>query len=476
MLTLAFEIQQAKADEQTVYINADGSITPAGAPILTSNNITYTFTGNMSYPAYSGIVVERNNIAIDGDGYTVQGSQSGNGLSLTDVNNVTIENTNVIGFSFGIYLLDSNNNIICGNNVTANYEGIYLDSSSYNALSRNNATANGYDGIYLYSSSNNTLTWNEAMGNSNDGIFFASSSSSNTVSWNNVTTNSYDGIHIIVSSNNTFNGNNVAANGYDGIYVAFSSNTTIYHNNFIANVVQASTLSVGNAWDNGYPSGGNYWSDYNGTDLYSGPYQNITGSDGIGDTPYVIDANNIDHYPLMKPYAAVHDVGIVALNLSKTVVCRSYGLNVTLTAADLGDYPETFNVTAYANTTIISSQNVTLSGGTSTGFTFTGNTTVLSYGNYTLSAYARPVPGETNTANNNCTGGWFIVSIPGDITGNNGWPNGRVEMKDIAYIAAYFGTTSSSPNWKPNADINNDGRIDMKDIAIAAANYGQHST
>jgi len=58
-----------------------------------------------------------------------------------------------------------------------------------------------------------------------------------------------------------------------------------------------------NTWDKGYPSGGNYWSDYNGTDLYSGPYQNVTGSDGIGDTPYVIDSSDIDHYPLMGAFS-----------------------------------------------------------------------------------------------------------------------------------------------------------------------------
>jgi len=57
-----------------------------------------------------------------------------------------------------------------------------------------------------------------------------------------------------------------------------------------------------NFWDDGYPSGGNYWSDYKGTDLYSGPYQNETGSDGIGDTPYVIYGDNVDHYPLMNPW------------------------------------------------------------------------------------------------------------------------------------------------------------------------------
>jgi len=48
-----------------------------------------------------------------------------------------------------------------------------------------------------------------------------------------------------------------------------------------------------NIWDDGYPSGGNYWSDYAGVDA---------DGDGIGDTPYIIDDNNIDHYPLMDPF------------------------------------------------------------------------------------------------------------------------------------------------------------------------------
>jgi len=66
------------------------------------------------------------------------------------------------------------------------------------------------------------------------------------------------------------------------------------------NTQQVSTTSYPNNWDNGYPSGGNYWSDYNGTDLYGGPYQNITSSDGIGDTPYIINAKNQDKYPLIN--------------------------------------------------------------------------------------------------------------------------------------------------------------------------------
>jgi len=82
-----------------------------------------------------------------------------------------------------------------------------------------------------------------------------------------------------------------------------SSNNNVYHNNFVDNAnqvyTQVYTYASQNSWDEGYPSGGNYWSDYNGTDLFSGPYQNVTGSDGIGDTPYTIDADNKDRFPYM---------------------------------------------------------------------------------------------------------------------------------------------------------------------------------
>jgi hypothetical protein len=60
-----------------------------------------------------------------------------------------------------------------------------------------------------------------------------------------------------------------------------------------------------NVWDDGYPSGGNFWSDYAGVDLFSGPLQNETGRDGIGDTAYVIDEDNVDRYPLINPWSPI---------------------------------------------------------------------------------------------------------------------------------------------------------------------------
>jgi hypothetical protein len=97
-------------------------------------------------------------------------------------------------------------------------------------------------------------------------------------------------------------------NNNQGIGVNDSSYNYIYHNNFISNTVQvSSSLSTNtNSWDNGYPSGGNYWSDYTGVDLKSGPNQDQSGSDGIGDTPYIIDIVNNDSYPLMGPFSSLY--------------------------------------------------------------------------------------------------------------------------------------------------------------------------
>jgi parallel beta-helix repeat protein len=79
----------------------------------------------------------------------------------------------------------------------------------------------------------------------------------------------------------------------------------IYHNNFVNNAdqVEPDSSPLYNAWDNGYPSGGNYWSDYNGSDLYHGSGQNLIGTDGIGDTAYSICNYNQDHYPLMGQWS-----------------------------------------------------------------------------------------------------------------------------------------------------------------------------
>ena len=320
MLTFAFSIRQVEASG-TIYIRADGSVDPPSAPIQRDGD-TYFLTDNI----YDEIMVERNNIVVDGRSYTVQGVGEGEGIYLrAPADNVTIKNIQIKEFYYGIDVASSSN-IIQGNNITNNAIGIQLYSTCNNIISGNNVTNNS-GGIYLSDSSNNTVSGNDIRANSQRGIELTVSSSNNVLSGNNIVANNMDGIGLSVSSNyNMISGNSITANGDSGILVSWSSNynsffgnsmtnnecgiylyetsnNTICHNNFVNNTEQVYSYNSINVWDDGYPSGGNYWSNYTGVDLCSGPYQNETGNDGIGDTSYIIDDNNVDHYPLMTMWA-----------------------------------------------------------------------------------------------------------------------------------------------------------------------------
>jgi len=260
-LMFAFNVRPVKGSwTGNVYIRADGSIEPPDAPLSTVDKVTYVFTGNV----YGGIVVKRSNIIIEGNGYAIQGRAcAGSGVYLSSVHNVTIKNITITRFYYGV-LLDSysNYNSISGNNIRKNSQGIR--SNGYNNNIFGNNIANNYQGIHLGPAS-----------------LFST------------------------STNNDIFGNNITENAY-GIYLYYSNNNHIYHNNFINNAEQVYSYKSVNVWDAGYPSGGNYWSDYTGVDEKNGPNQDQPGSDGIGDKPYVIDADNQDNYPLMIPWGAMY--------------------------------------------------------------------------------------------------------------------------------------------------------------------------
>ncbi|UCG69838.1 MAG: right-handed parallel beta-helix repeat-containing protein, partial [Thermoplasmata archaeon] len=149
---------------------------------------------------------------------------------------------------------------------------------------RNNNISNNYRGIWLWASSNNTIIGNNVW-NNEEGIGLWSASNYNTVTLNNVWNNGY----------------NAFDDGH-GIDIDFiSSKNMVYHNNIIHNANQAIDTVNDNSWNNTYPLGGNYWSDYDGVDIYKGPNQDILGNDSIGDTNYTIDVGSVDYYPLMYP-------------------------------------------------------------------------------------------------------------------------------------------------------------------------------
>jgi parallel beta-helix repeat protein len=163
-----------------------------------------------------------------------------------------------------------------GLNLTNNGQGVLLAYTKGSTITKSNMVNNA-EGIDVEFSSNNTLSENFIGGNNN-------------------------GIFLYYSSNNGIAENNVTANSQSGIYATSSSGNHIEHNS-LDNTKQVLVDSSVNVWDDGYPSGGNYWSDYSGVDVKSGLAQDFPGSDGIGDTSYTLDVNNQDHYPLTRSYA-----------------------------------------------------------------------------------------------------------------------------------------------------------------------------
>lgn len=190
--------------------------------------------------------------------------------------NVRVEGLNLYRTNVGVELWETRNSAICGNNITNNEYGIWLCLSHNNSMIGNTIT-NNWHGILLVSSSNNNI------------------------SVNTITNNIY-GIDFEGGSGNSLIGNNIK-NNVCGIFLIIESphKNKIYHNNFEDNEEHVN-INGANVWDDGYPSGGNYWSNYTGVDEKSGPNQNQPGSDGIGDTPYIIDEDNMDRYPLMARF------------------------------------------------------------------------------------------------------------------------------------------------------------------------------
>ena len=646
---------------------------------------------------------------------------------------MTVRNLRLRNTATGVCLAYTENSVIENVTATVNYMGIDLQLSRYNVITRNNLTDNDGPGIFLHRSNHNSLTDNFVQNTNTSGIWLEDCGGGNrggspgyntlignTVlysrtckpqEWdgagilvddstyckvidNNVTNNSF-GIVIGASHaiNNQISGNNIVMNDV-GLMLGGCVYNAIYHNNFIDNKLQVDAAKGmwkpgHNTLDNGYPSGGNYLSNYDGADVKKGPNQDQPGSDGIGDTHYIIYDNNLDHYPLMYPFGSptpptctltikattngvtdpalgtytysrsqnvpvkaiphsgyaldrweldgvnagtaspvdvtmnadhtLHafftpgytltitatvggttnpapgtytriegtvvsvtampdagyyfdyweldgvnnsanpislamnkehklkavfaptltvtatgegstdpapgtyncslgtmvsvtalpdtgyyldrweldgvDIGIpnpvnVTMNMkhvlhalfkqlssghdvaikgitSKTVVGQGHALLIQVTAINVGSYTENFNITAYASTTIIETQEVSLLSGQFETITFEWNTSGFSLGNYTIKAVAEAVDNET-VMTDNVIYEIIHVSILGDINAD-----GIVNILDVAIAARAFGSKLGDPSWNSNSDMNDDGQINILDIAIFAKEYGK---
>jgi hypothetical protein len=300
---MLYFVKFASAQEfEGIIIKADGSVDPYTAPIQRDGDV-YTLAGDID----DYVLLERNHTIFDGAGHTVGGIYGPLAVQVDfewQVNATTdIKIVDTFIYKGGIFFLASYNSIFA-NNTLNNSTG--LDCKGDGNIIANN-TVNSGRGIS--GSGNGNIISGNHLTNCNYKFVpdnprpygIGVGGSNNTVFGNYIVGTNGTGINIGTSFNNTIIGNQIEDNVVGLLTRTIFSqggahDNMIYYNNFINNtdniyneVIMAGPVAV-SIWDNGVV--GNYWSDYSGADA---------DSNGIGDTPYVIDESNQDNFPLMTP-------------------------------------------------------------------------------------------------------------------------------------------------------------------------------
>ena len=185
----------------------------------------------------------------------------------------------------------------------------------------------------------------------------------------------------------------------------------------------------------------------------------ILDSEGLSDTVWQTITVSVQ---------AVHDIAIISIFPSDYVVYLGSAVTINITIENQGALAETFNLTLFANETIIIVEEVSLNAGEIITLSFQWQTSECQMNkNYTISAQADILEGEVDIEDNSFVDGTIWVKMPGDIDGN-----GKVDYKDLFTLAAAYGTKVGDDGFDASCDFNNDGKVDYKDLFTLAANYG----
>jgi subtilisin family serine protease len=187
----------------------------------------------------------------------------------------------------------------------------------------------------------------------------------------------------------------------------------------------------------------------------------------------ILDDNDVNGAGFVV--SPIHDVAVTDVTPLKTAVGQGFPCDINVTITNEGDLMEAFSTTAYADLIesigdkiTIGTMTIILDPGDSTTITFTWNTTDMAESTYIISAYAGPVPDETEVSDNSFSDGWIVITIPGDVDGDF-----DVDIYDVVKMCSCYGTEEGDDRYVANCDTDCDGDIDIYDIVIMCSHYGE---
>lgn len=496
----------------TIYIRSDGSVDPSSVPIRRAGYI-YTFTDSIS----DSIVVEMDDIILDGQGHSLQGDMSYStgvdlyaenitvrnltitqfvrGINLHDTNNHTISGNQIIDNQRGIEGDSSSGNNIYGNNLTGNHAGIFLVSTSHNKIFGNDAT-NNRRGMFLFYISNSNIFGNNLTANEEAGIIFARSLGYNQISGNRFVR---DGLSIMPSPNdlvfdNWVNGRPlVYLYGESGYVIEEAGQVLLYecNNIIVKNLNLSETIgSIGLSRTNNSEISGNYITTYHGDGIGIGEAFNNSihgnhiesNTDGLAGIFLYESANNTMYGNTITNYwdglwfLASSNNSIYENNIINNV----NGIYISEWTNPNGTYTKSVNNLFFHNNLINNNRQVniqTVFGNSSIGFWDDAGK-----GNYWGDYYDK----YPNASEIDDTGVWDTPYIIDEYHRDN-YPlmkpvnplfcdmnfDFKIDMRDIGVAAWAFGSYPTHPRWNNQADLNQDDRLDMKDLVIIARNFGE---
>ena len=254
---------------------------------------------------------------------------------------VTVSDSELVNNRVAIQVSSLAGLTMTGDRFDRNSEAIVVTDSKDVVVRDSDIERSVWSSAGFQSVTNLTVTGNRIAANL--GSFCVRSTHILTVAHNTFESNEGPGLCLESSFDANITDNLFANNTAEGLQVYDSARIRTFRNAFADNYIYGGSQAYDsspnpNTWDDGYPHGGNFWSNYRGADRCIGPGQDVcNGPDGIGDSPYAIQVRGTDRYPLMRPPGndtVPPTVGITAPTDGATVNVSS--IAVTGVAADSG--------------------------------------------------------------------------------------------------------------------------------------------